>query len=158
MTGTKRKEALRAELLEALNVVLTNARKAHQSAVEGATHGEARQENDKDTRGLEQSYVARGQALRIAALEAELTDVRAMTLAEKPKVGPGSLVTVEEDGAVRCYFIAPHGGGITLERGKVVVVTPRSPLGNALIGKEVGDECEVVLQGAKRLLELTKVG
>ncbi len=157
MPGTKRKEALKRELVEALNVVLANARAAHRSAVEGATHGEARQENDKDTRGLEQSYVARGQALRISALEAELTDVRAMDLAAKPRVALGSLVTAEEEAASRCYLIAPHGGGVTLERGEVVVVTPRSPLGQALLGKQVGDECEVVLQGARRALEIVKL-
>ena len=158
MTAMKRKGDLKTELLEALGLVLANARKAHKSAVEGATHGEARQENDKDTRGLEQSYVARGQALRIAAVEAEIADVRSLELYEKPRVGLGSLVTVEENESTRCYFMAPHGGGVALDRGKVVVVTPRSPLGQALLGKQVGDECEVVLQGAKRALQIVRHG
>ncbi len=152
-----RKEALKGELLESLNGSLANARKAHQSAVEGATHGEARQENDKDTRGLEQSYVARGQSLRIAALEAELADVRAMALGKAEKVITGSIVGTAEDEVTRVYFVAPHGGGVALEHGAVQVVTPRSPLGQALVGKRVGDECEVTLQGKKRTLEIESI-
>ena len=158
MKPLTRKTALKAELLEVLNASLMTARAAHKSAVEGATHGEARQENDKDTRGLEQSYVARGQALRIAALEAELAEVRAMPLkATTEVITPGALVTAEEDGSSRTYFVAPHGGGSQLEGGTVQVVTPRSPLGQGVVGKRVGDECEVMLQGKKRTLEITAV-
>jgi transcription elongation GreA/GreB family factor len=148
MSASKKKERLKNELIEALTATLANARKAHRAAVEGATHGEAKQENDKDTRGLEQSYVARGQSIRIAALEAEITDVRMMALSPGQIIGIGSLVSVGED---RTYFIAPHGGGVGL--GKVQVVTPKSPIGQALLGKTVGDEVEVM----RRVLEITEV-
>jgi transcription elongation GreA/GreB family factor len=157
MTATQRKTALRAQLLETMAASLATARQAHKSAVVGATHGVARQENDKDTRGLEQSYVARGQALRIAELEAEIAEVRAMAVTPTASISPGSLVTVESDEASRTYFVAPHGGGAQLERGTVVVVTPRSALGQGLVGKGVGDECELVLQGKKRTLEIVSV-
>ena len=158
MNSLKRKTALKAELLEVLNASLTTARAAHKSAVEGATHGEARQENDKDTRGLEQSYVARGQALRIAALETEIAEVRTMPLkAVAEVVAPGALVTAREGDLSRTYFVAPHGGGAQLERATVQVVTPRSPLGQGVIGKRVGEECEVTLQGKKRTLEIVAV-
>ncbi len=158
LNSLKRKTALKAELLEVLSASLATARAAHKSAVEGATHGEARQENDKDTRGIEQSYVARGQALRIAALEGEIAEVRTMPLkASTEVVAPGALVTLEEDDLSRTYFVAPHGGGAQLERGTVQVVTPRSPLGQGMVGKRVGEECEVTLQGKKRLLEVVGV-
>ncbi|HWZ89090.1 MAG TPA: hypothetical protein VNW92_09580, partial [Polyangiaceae bacterium] len=38
---------------------------AQRAVVVGATHEENRPENDKDTRALEQSYLARGQAQRV---------------------------------------------------------------------------------------------
>ena len=58
------KITLKAVLLAQLEAALATARAAHKAAVEGATHAEARPENDKDTRGLEQSYLARGVAQR----------------------------------------------------------------------------------------------
>jgi len=42
---------------------------AQRTVVEGATHEENKPENDKDTRALEQSYLARGQAQRVVELQ-----------------------------------------------------------------------------------------
>jgi transcription elongation GreA/GreB family factor len=39
----------------------------------------------------------------------------------------------------------------------VQVVTPRSPLGSALVGKRAGDECEVALAGRTRTLVVLRV-
>jgi transcription elongation GreA/GreB family factor len=160
MAALKHKTALKVELLAALDEALAAARRAHQAAVEGATHGEAKPENDKDTRGLEQSYLARGQALRIEALEAELADTQALALKDFGPTAPisvGALVTVEDEGLVRRYFVAPHGGGLKLLRGTVQVVTPRSPVGQALVGRRRDDECEVLLQGKRRSVVVTGV-
>jgi transcription elongation GreA/GreB family factor len=154
------KQALKAELLELLEGTLAAARQAHRSAVEGATHGEARPENDKDTRGLEQSYLARGQALRIEALEGALAQVRAMPVARagaEGRVAQGSLVIAHEGELPRRYYLAPDGGGLTLAHGAWQVVTPRSPLGQALLGKRAEDECELVLGGKRRTLVVASV-
>jgi len=140
-------EAMKAKLRDELHVVLVQAletaRAAHAAAVEGATHAEAKAENDKDTRGLEQSYLARGQAQRVAELEAAVSDVAAMKLrafAAKDAIAMSALVTVEEDGKRQQYFIAPGGGGSVI--GGVHVVTPVSPIGGALLGKRVDDVVE----------------
>jgi transcription elongation GreA/GreB family factor len=121
------------------------ARAAHTSAVAGATHSEAAAENAKDTRGLEQSYLARGQASRVAELEAAANDVASMQLrafgAGDP-VASSALVALDDDaGERRRYFIALHGGGTTLAGG-VQVITPLSPLARALLGKRAGDAVE----------------
>ena len=140
------KAALRDELHAALVRVLEIARAAHAAAVEGATHSEAKAENDKDTRGLEQSYLARGQAQRVAELEAAASDVAAMALrafGATAAAAMSALVTVEdEDGDRRAYFVAPGGGGTVLAGG-VHVVTPASPVGGALLGKRTGDVVEL---------------
>ncbi|HQP34163.1 MAG TPA: GreA/GreB family elongation factor, partial [Polyangiaceae bacterium] len=68
----------------------------------------------------------------------------------------GALVQVEEDDQERLFFIAPEGGGTALADGAVQVVTPRSPLGRALLGKRVGDVCS--LSVASRTRELAVVG
>lgn len=150
------KAALRAELLAQLTEMLATARAAHASAVEGATHSEAKAENDKDTRGLEQSYIARGQAQRVAELETAVADVEKMALAPCSSVAMSALVTVDDEGEERRYFVAPHGGGNTLAGG-ISVVTLSSPIGKALFGKSAGDELELRLAGKVRSLEITRV-
>ncbi len=152
------KAALRAELLAQLTASLESARVAHAAAVEGATHPEAKAENDKDTRGLEQSYIARGQAQRVAELEAAVADTAALalrTFRDADPIAITALVTLEEDGAQVRYFLAPHGGGATLA-GDIQVVTPQSPLGRALLGKQLDDAVELRLAG--KLRELTVLG
>jgi transcription elongation GreA/GreB family factor len=146
------KAALRAELLQTLNGTLETARAAHAAAVAGATDDEARPENDKDTRGLEQSYLARGQAQRVAELEAAVSEVGALALrafGAGDRVAISALVTVEEEGREHRFFVAPHGGGTVLAGG-AQVVTPMSPLGRALLGRRVEDEVLVRLPGKLR--------
>jgi transcription elongation GreA/GreB family factor len=155
------KSKLRAELLALLEQALEAARSAYAAAIEGATHPEARAENDKDTRGLEQSYLARGQAQRVADLEAGVANVTAMALrvfGDHDAIASGALVEVEEDGKRTQYFVAPAGGGSVLG-GDVQVITPASPLGRALAGKRAGDEVELKIGTQKprelEIIELT---
>jgi transcription elongation GreA/GreB family factor len=54
-------------------------------------------------------------------------------------------------------FLAPHGGGTRLAEGHVQVVTPKSPLGRAILGKRAGDGCEVVLAGKPRELSIVRM-
>jgi transcription elongation GreA/GreB family factor len=165
MTSPKKKAALpsKAELRDALARVvesdLLTAERAQRSAAEGATDEEAKPENDKDTRALEQSYLARGQAQRVDELRTALGLVRSMPIrdfAEEAPIALGALVFVVVDEAERRYFVAPGGGGAELEGG-VQVVTPSSPLGRALLGRREGDETELGAGGRTRLIEITRV-
>src|SRR5690606_17653583 len=58
------RDALRAALAKALEAMAEAARQTR----EGAVHEESRAEGDKDMRSTEQSYLARGQAMRAEAL------------------------------------------------------------------------------------------
>jgi len=153
------KAVLQAELVAQLAAALEGAQRAHAAALEGATHTEARAENPKDTRGLEQSYLARGQAQRVTELEAGVAAVTALAVRSFAPADPialGVLVIVDEDGEHKPLFIAPHGGGTVLGSG-VQVVTPSSPLGRALLGKRVDDEVEVRLPGRQRTLRVVSI-
>src|SRR6185436_11315078 len=111
------KAALQAELLRTLNGALETARAAHAAAVAGAIDDEARPENDKDTRGLEQSYLARGQAQRVAELEAAVSDVGSLKLrdfGDGAAIAMSALVEVGEGASTHRYFVAPAGGGTML--------------------------------------------
>lgn len=160
MAQSLSKERLKDELARLLHADLETRDRAHRAALEGATHEEAKPENDKDTRALEQSYLARGEAKRIEELRISLAEVQSMPLgalgAEDPAV-LGALVRAEEDGEALVLWLAPHGGGRKLAEGTVQIVTPLSPLGRALIGKHAGEECEVRLAGRSRVLTIERV-
>lgn len=137
-------EALIEALLASVHAAASSAEDVRRSA----THEEARPENDKDTRALEQTYLARGQAMRAEALLEQVKLLRSM-LSENLKskeICAGSLIGLEdEDGSTRCLLLAPHGGGVNVEVDgiNVVVVTPSSPLGRALLGKRIDDAVEL---------------
>ena len=157
--GRMSKPTLKAELLALLTADLETLERAHRATREGATHEEAKPENDKDTRALEQSYLARGQAARIEELRASVASVGALALRDFGG-GPAALgaqVTVDVEGVESTFFIAPGGGGARLQGGAVQVVTPASPLGRALLGKQEGDEVELVLAGKTRSMQVLRV-
>jgi transcription elongation GreA/GreB family factor len=161
------KQELKDELVRLLDADLEALERAQQATREGATHEEAKPENDKDTRALEQSYLARGQAKRVEELRTARAEVHAMALrafANGQPAALGAVVSVAEgddsaktsEGVLR-FFLANHGGGTTLASGAVQVVTPKSPLGQAILGKCEGDECTVRLAGRTRELVVVEV-
>jgi hypothetical protein len=124
----------------------------------GATHEESRAENDKDTRALESTYLARGLAERVAALQTAasvLANLQLRSFDDQTPTALTALISIEDDcGAIARYFVAPAGGGLRVEvaAAEVRVVTPQSPLGRALMGKRCDDEIELRTgQGAKLL-------
>jgi transcription elongation GreA/GreB family factor len=156
---TVSKKVLLDELVQFVRADLEAAERAQRITTEGATHEEARPENDKDTRALEQSYLARGQAQRVEQLRSELATVLALKPRSFPEgalIALGALVVVEEDSDLRTLLIAPARGGTELS-GQVQVVTPTSPLGRALLGKSAGDLCEVRLPQKLREISIVSV-
>jgi transcription elongation GreA/GreB family factor len=153
------KSDLKNELVCVLAADLDTRERAHRAALEGATHEEARPENDKDTRALEQSYLARGEALRVEELRQGLAAVQAMATRrfdDGERISVGALVVTEQQGS-SVLLLAPFGGGTRLAGGAVQVVTPQSPLGRALLGKRAGDDCEVVVAGRTREISVLTV-
>jgi transcription elongation GreA/GreB family factor len=121
---------------------------AQRVVVDGATHEENRPENDKDTRALEQTYLARGQAQRVVELQDALNQLKALDLRafrSESRIALGALVVLDDGEAVANYFIAPAGGGVrvTVSGSEVCVVTPQSPIARALLGKQQGDDLEL---------------
>lgn len=159
LPASPQKIELKALLHTAVEQALASARVAHHAAVEGATHEEARPENDKDTRGLEQSYLARGHAQRVAELEAGLAALNEMSvleLADGAPISLGALVEIDEADHSRTFLVAPAGGGMVLP-GDITVLTPTSPIGRALLGRGVDDECEVGAGAHARTLTIVAV-
>ena len=164
----------RASLAAELEVL----RRAANAAREAATHEENKPENDKDTRAIEAGYLAGAQAERARALEtaiAALAVLRPRAFAEDEPAALGALVELVELGELdererrgagrgrgpgpRLYFLAPEGGGLEIEaRGaRVALVTPRSPLGSALVGRTAGEEIELGTPRGRRRFEIGAV-
>jgi transcription elongation GreA/GreB family factor len=156
------KEALRDGFVAQLQDKLTAAEEVARAVAASATHPEAKQENDKDTRALEETYLARGQAQRAADLKHELALLKTLPRldfdGDRP-LASGALVGLEsEDGATRVVLMAPAGGGLRTEVDgrRIDLVTPASPLGQRLLGRQEGDEISLTVAGMTRVWEIVE--
>ncbi|HCV40293.1 MAG TPA: transcription elongation factor GreAB, partial [Pseudomonas sp.] len=106
-------------------------------------------ENKYDTLGLEASYLATGQARRTAEIRQALLTYQQLRLREYDPargVQVSNLVTLEDDdGGRRLLFLGPEAAGLKIGKGDelVTVITPRSPLGQQLVGKKIDDEVKL---------------
>ncbi len=147
------------EALEQRRSVLTEAA---QEAHKAATHEESKAENEYDTRGLEASYLAGAQARRVAEIDQLLGAYQTM----KPKsFGPDdpiaatALVELDSGEKRELYFVVPASGGvnISLEGRRVLLITPRAPLGMQLMGAKQGGFLEVRTPKGEREYEIISV-
>lgn len=132
-------EALRSRVAQDLAALESVAAMARDEV----GNSETRQEGKYDTRSTEASYLARGQAWRIA----ELRQLKAWFDRLQPRAQDsaevGALVAIEGP-RVELLFLAPAGGAqVEVEGRRVRVISPQSPLGTALSGLEEGDAFEV---------------
>ena len=149
--------ALRAQITEEAQVVA----RAAASARDAATHEEAKPENDKDTRALEASYLAGAQLARVRELEKLSTALEFLELRDHRGLGVAvsALVLAEVNGVTQRYFLVPFGGGtkVTVDGAEVQIVSPESPIGRALVGREAGDSIELRVPQGKREIEIVEV-
>lgn len=158
--------SLKRAIIQQLQAVLSEeiaalTRAAH-AAREAATHEESRPENDKDTRSVEAAYLAGAQADRVRDLERVANALEFLPLrvfgATEP-IASAALIELDLDGQRLHCFMAPQGGGLKVDvHGREIqVITPQSPLGQALLGKQVGDVIEVRVQKGVREYEVVTV-
>ena len=138
------KPAVLAQFLAVLKAELAALTRAAQGAFAAATDPDSRAENKYDTRTLEASYVARGQAKRVTELQEAVRAFEALSgnkLAAGAAITLGALVSLETSEETTHYFIGPFAGGteIVQEGKEIVVITPSSALGQKLLGLRVGD-------------------
>ena len=127
-----------------------------------ATHESNKAENKYDTRGLEASYLARGQSKQAAELEAAIAEFEkldAKKFAAGDAIAVGALVELEHGGEKSIYFIGPRAGGTEVlhDKKEILVITPQSPLGEQLLGKKSGDQPQLNFGGARQATKILKV-
>ncbi len=140
------KQSLLEALCELLRDEADLLARAAGDARSGATDSEVKSESKYDTRAVESSYLARGHAMKYEALAEEVLTLENLKYGDFDPSEPialGSLVDVKMDRYVSTFFVLPVAGGREIERGEgqdeVTVITPESPIGEALMGKTVGD-------------------
>jgi len=147
------KKKLIEEICRQLEKDLVVLKAAALATYEAATGEESKAENEYDTRGLEASYLAGAQAKRVQEIEEQLTLYKYLEIKnfdESTGIAATALVEAEADGKKVLLFVMPKGGGLSLNFNgqKIQVVTPTSPLGEALVGLKVG-EAAIVETGAQ---------
>ena len=145
-------------IIERLDIDLDVIQRAAQTAYEAATAEENIAENKYDTLSLAASYLATGQARRTEEIRQACKAYRQLTLRDYDEtrgIQISNLVQLEdEDGHQQLLFIGPEAAGLKIDSadGTVTVITPRSPLGQQLLGKVEGDE--ISLGGGRQVQEV----
>ncbi|WP_237476225.1 hypothetical protein [Vibrio eleionomae] len=84
--------------------------------------------------------VSRSESQRVADSDATIARIKALVLREfeeDDEIAVGAVITLDDDSM---YWLLPDCGGTKLNEGKLVVVTPHSPLGEQLKGEGI-DSC-----------------
>lgn len=147
-----------SKLVGELEVYFRAAKYAHAEA----THEQNKPENKYDTRGLEASYLARGQSRQAADLEAAIGEFEKLTVrpfADGEAIAIGALVELETGGEKLFYFLGPRAGGTEIlhDKKEILVITPQSPLGEQLMGRKQGDQPQLKFGGAKQAAKIVSV-
>ena len=127
-----------------------------------ATHESNKAENKYDTRGLEASYLARGQSRQAAELEAAIAEYQKLGVkkfAAGDAINLGALVELEQLGEKSFYFLGPRAGGTEIihDKKEILVITPQSPLGEQLAGRKSGETLQLKLGHETRAAKIINV-
>ena len=142
------KQAILQQIIDSLRAELETCLNAARAASSAATDPDSKAENKYDTRSLEASYLARGQALRVGELQEalhafETLNVRRFDAGDA--AGLSALVTLKTEDGESHYFLGPAAGGTEVRHDgqEVMVITPGSPLGQKLMGRAVGNTVQM---------------
>src|SRR5271170_8092387 len=108
------KRILTRKIVERLTEELQVYFRAAQFSRAEATHESSKAESKYDTRGLEASYLARGQSKQAAELEAAIAEFGKLPVKKfgaDDFIDLGALVELENEGENSIYFIGPRAGG-----------------------------------------------
>jgi hypothetical protein len=136
-------DAIRAELRARFDRLTRAAKDAHAAATDPGSKAESKY----DTRSLEASYLAAGQARQLEDLARDVSLFDAVTLPDfaiDDPVDAGALVEADLHGESTWFLLAPAAGGleITHDGLEITLLTPESALYQKLLGLRVGDQLE----------------
>jgi len=125
-------------ILKELETELVRQHSANEQSNRGAMHSAPNAEKQRDTTGLEAAYLAHGYAQHCTMLAKQIEELQSLEVEDfiGQEIDVGALVEVEMDGETDLYMLLHCGGGceVTVGDRLVTVITPESPLGEALMG------------------------
>jgi transcription elongation GreA/GreB family factor len=156
------KDDIIRKIIAALAAELEGYTQSARAARADATDEQSKAENKYDTRGLESSYLARGQSLQAIDVVQAMQQYDALTVREFAAGDPihiGAIVELEREDERLVYFVGPSAGGteIDCEGQTVLVITPRSPMGRQLIGRKRGERVQIDVGGANHSYHVVAV-
>lgn len=136
--------------------------KAARAAHAESTHEQSKADNKYDTRGLEASYLAHGQAqqaIEVGEAIRRFESLPVRPFAEHEGADLGALVEADHSGKRVFYFLGPGAGGmeVELDGREILVLTPASPLGRQLMGRKKGDRVKAEPTGMRQGFVVTNV-
>jgi len=159
----KIKQQLINEILQHLHTELTQAIQAANNAHNDAVDDQSVAETQYDTLAIEASYLAEGQSKRVLEYQHAIKTYQVMLNVQQSKklenndhvthiAKLGSLVQLDKDNSCNhWFFIGPFAGGFrtNINEHQITVVTPQSPMGIAIKGKQQDDDIEITLGNEK---------
>lgn len=147
------KNAIIRKIIATLAAELEGYTRSARAAFADATDEQSKAENKYDTRGLESSYLARGQsrqALEVMQAMQQYESLAVRQFAPQEPINIGAVVELERQGERIFYFVGPGAGGtgIDCEGQAVLVITPQSPIGRQLVGRKRGERLRIQVGGA----------
>ena len=136
-------EEIRGELRDRLDRLTRAAREAHAAA----TDPDSKAEGKYDTRSLEASYLAAGQARQVDELAEAVQVFEALKLTDfgiDDEIEAGALVEVDLAGETSYFLLAPASGGLVVNHDgrEITLLTPSSGLYQKLLGMRMGDSLD----------------
>lgn len=151
---------LHQQLMAHLQTLLNNAKAAAHRAHETATSEENIAENKYDTLALEAAYLAQGQSERVKLCQENIDTCINLPL-KMTKIGAiGSLVVlIDKNNQPKYLLICTVAGGVKLKWDlyTVLVVTPQSPIGSALLGKIVDESISININNHTQDYEIIQI-
>lgn len=117
-------------------------------------HDTLRQEADALAGGHEKILAG------LTDLRKTLARIREACIAIREEITAGALVTLEGEDALNRYFVIPGGRGkkiSPIEGLEYTCINPQTPAAKAMMGKTVGDEVTIAVQGNTRTLEIIEI-
>lgn len=125
-------------IIKELEAELFRRNSANEQSSIGAMHSAPNAEKQRDTTGLEAAYLAHGYSMQCTTLTQQIEELKSLEVEDfsGQEIDIGAVVEVEMNGAIDCYMLLHCGGGseVNVDGRVITVITPESPLGEALMG------------------------
>jgi hypothetical protein len=137
-------ERIRSELRARLDRLSKAACEAHAAATDPGSKAEGKY----DTRSLEASYLAAGQARQVDELAESVRIFESLGLPDfemDAEIDAGALVEADLNGEKTSFLLVPASGGLMVGHDgmEITLLTPESALYRKLIGMRIGESLDI---------------